>query len=246
MQGQSALFVTGTDTNVGKTIVGCGLLAAAKKYGLSTLAMKPMASGSMMTPKGLRNADATALMQTMTVSMDYASVNPLAFAPATAPHIAAAQIQQTISMAHLIKACQKILKKKANFTLIEGVGGWRVPLSLTASPLLLSDLVKALCIPVVLVVGVKLGCLNHAYLSLEAFEKDDISLIGWVANQIDANMLYFEETLQTLHTFMPKNFIGCVPFLSSPTPEKVAPYLSWSLLESYIFSAQKSDKNLVT
>ena len=154
-----AYFITGTDTDVGKTTIAAGLLYAAREAGLSTAAGKPVASGCEMTSKGLRNADALALMAESSVALTYDEVNPFAFEPPIAPHIAAREAGAVVSVQSLLGPMRHILAKNADFTLIEGAGGWRVPLSGQDS---LSDLAQRLDLPVILVVGVRMGCISHA------------------------------------------------------------------------------------
>ncbi|MCF5602731.1 dethiobiotin synthase, partial [Pseudomonas syringae] len=155
----AAYFITGTDTDAGKTTVAAGLLHAARLAGLSTAAGKPVASGCVMTAQGLRNADALALQAECSVELDYDEVNPLALEPAIAPHLAAREAGVALTVESLLQPMRHILSKQADFTLIEGAGGWRVPL---AGERNLSDLAIALKLPVILVVGVRLGCINHA------------------------------------------------------------------------------------
>ena len=157
-----AYFIAGTDTDVGKTTVAAGLLHAARLQGLSTLGAKPVASGCTMTPKGLRNSDAQALIDESTIKLPYEQVNPYAFEPAIAPHVAAREAGVTLDVPALLAAIRNVLQQNADFTLVEGAGGWRVPLSGLEN---LSDLAVALQLPVILVVGVRLGCISHALLS---------------------------------------------------------------------------------
>lgn len=159
-------FVTGTDTDAGKTLVTSGLLYAAKHQQLSTLGLKPIASGSQATPNGLRNSDALALQAQSVPPIDYATVNPIAFAPAIAPHLAALEAGQPLNASTIIHLLRETLSQTPrDFTLIEGAGGWRVPLNEQED---FADLAIALELPVILVVGLKLGCLNHARLTAEA------------------------------------------------------------------------------
>lgn len=225
MTDKSVVFVTGTDTDAGKTVISCGLLEKARQEGLSTLAIKPVASGCKTTSKGLRNSDALALLSAMTIGLAYDEVNPIAFEPAIAPHVAAEAQGIVLSSKQLSSVCRKTLAHKADFSLIEGAGGWRVPLTYDGKECL-SQLPRQLNIPVVLVVGVKLGCINHARLSVEAVLRDGLSLAGWVANQVDPKMSCFDENIKTLHAVLPGKFLGCVPFLDSPDPANIAKYLS--------------------
>ena len=174
-----AYFVTGTDTSVGKTTVTCALLAAAKAKGLITLALKPVASGCDETPDGLRNSDALALQKAMTVPLSYAEVNPVALVAPMSPHLAAKAAGRRLTLMQISGFCRGAMLHKADLYLIEGAGGWRVPIS---DRELLSGLPKQLGLPVILVVGVRLGCINHATLTAEAILKDGVRLAGWVAN----------------------------------------------------------------
>ena len=223
-----AYFITGTDTDVGKTTVAAGLLQAARAAGLSTAAGKPVASGCEATPEGLRNADALALMAQCTVVLSYEEINPVAFEPAIAPHIAAREAGVALTVQALLKPMQRILNQQADFTLIEGAGGWRVPLSGQDS---LSDVARGLGLPVILVVGVRLGCISHALLTAEAIAQDGLQLAGWVANIIDPKTSRLEENLATLAERLPAPCLGRVPKLKSPTAEAVAQYLQLDLLD---------------
>ncbi|GAC1034967.1 dethiobiotin synthase [Pseudomonas sp. No.21] len=215
----AAFFIAGTDTEIGKTTVAAGLLHAARLAGLSTAASKPVASGCVPTPAGLRNEDALALLGECTLPLAYDEVNPLAFAPAIAPHLAAREVGVELDLAALEGPVRRIIGKGADFTLVEGAGGWRVPLAGRAS---LSDLPIALGLPVILVVGVRLGCINHALLSAEAILRDGLPLAGWVANLVDPATSRLEENLATLAERLPAPCLGRIPRLAAPTPAAVA------------------------
>lgn len=223
-----AYFIAGTDTDVGKTTIAAGLLHAARLQGLSTLAAKPVASGCAVTSKGLRNADALALIDQSTVQLPYERVNPFAFEPAIAPHLAAREAGVALALPALLKAMQGILAEDADFTLIEGAGGWRVPLSDHAN---LSDLAIALKLPVILVVGVRLGCINHALLSAEAIARDGLQLAGWVANVIEPRTSRLEENLASLAERLPAPCLGRVPKLKQASADAVAEHLQLDLLD---------------
>ena len=223
-----AFFVTGTDTEIGKTTIAAGLLHAARLAGLSTAAAKPVASGCVRTADGLRNDDALALLSECTVPLCYDEVNPLAFEPAIAPHVAAREAGVLLDVAALQGPVQAILAKHADFTLIEGAGGWRVPLAGQAS---LSDLAVALGLPVILVVGVRLGCINHALLSAEAIARDGLQLAGWVANLVDPLTARLEDNLATLAERLPAPCLGYVPRLAEATPAMVSGCLNLDLLQ---------------
>lgn len=175
-----AFFITGTDTGVGKTTVAVALLRAAAARGLSTAAIKPVAAGCESTPQGLRNDDALRLQSACTLNMNYQDINPVALAPAIAPHFAAQDLGLRLQAESLVRHCRGVLKRNADFTVIEGAGGWRVPLNDDQT---FADIARLLEIPVILVVSIKLGCLNHALLSAEGIRGDGLLLAGWVANQ---------------------------------------------------------------
>ncbi|MDH0628696.1 dethiobiotin synthase [Pseudomonas mosselii] len=223
-----AYFIAGTDTDVGKTTIAAGLLHAARQLGLSTLAAKPVASGCVVTAKGLRNSDALALIDESSVKLPYEAVNPFAFEPAIAPHVAAREAGVALSVPALRDAMQQVLAQHADFTLIEGAGGWRVPLSDHAN---LSDVAIALKLPVILVVGVRLGCINHALLSAEAIARDGLQLAGWVANIVDPRTSRLEENLSSLAERLPAPCLGRVPWLKQAGADAVAAHLQLDLLD---------------
>lgn len=215
-------FITGTDTDCGKTTVAAGLLHAARRAGLSTAAVKPVASGCVDGPDGLRNADALALLGECTLPLSYAQVNPFAFLPAIAPHLAARDRAQPLSVDALAGHVSAVLALAADLTIIEGAGGWRVPLGEGAS---FSDLPRALDLPVILVVGMRLGCINHAYLTAEAIERDGLQLAGWVANIVDPQMDRLNDNLQTLTQGLAAPCLGIVRHLPDAYPAAVAAHL---------------------
>jgi len=223
-----AYFIAGTDTDVGKTTIAAGLLHAARLQGLSTLGAKPVASGCSATAKGLRNADALALIDESSVKLAYEEVNPFAFEPAIAPHVAAREAGVALEVPALLKAMRHVLDQDADFTLVEGAGGWRVPLSDHAN---LSDLAIALKLPVILVVGVRLGCINHALLSAEAIARDGLQLAGWVANIVEPRTARLEENLASLAERLPAPCLGRVPKLKVATADAVAEHLQLDLLD---------------
>ncbi|MCY1420870.1 ATP-dependent dethiobiotin synthetase BioD 1 [compost metagenome] len=223
-----AYFIAGTDTDVGKTTVAAGLLHAAQLAGLSTLGAKPVASGCSAGAKGLRNDDALALIAQSSIKLPYEQINPFAFEPAIAPHLAAREAGVILSVQALLDPMRAVLAQGADFTLIEGAGGWRVPLSDQAN---LSDLAIALKLPVILVVGVRLGCINHALLSAEAIARDGLQLAGWVANIVDPRTSRLEENLASLAERLPAPCLGRVPKLKQVSAEAVADHLQLDLLD---------------
>lgn len=225
-----AYFVTGTDTEVGKTTIAAGLLHAARLHGLSTAAAKPVASGCVSTVQGLRNDDALALLAQCSLPLRYEEVNPLAFEPAIAPHLAAREVGVVLDVDRLYQSVRGVLDKGADFSLVEGAGGWRVPLSGVQT---LSDLAVALGLPVILVVGVRLGCINHAVLSAEAIARDGLPLAGWVANIIEPQTSRLEENLATLAERLPAPCLGHVPRLQSAQADAVSAYLDLERLPGW-------------
>lgn len=186
-------FITGTDTGVGKTYISIQIMAALQARGLRVMGMKPIASGCEITAAGLRNEDAIAMQQQANITVPYKSMNPYAFAPAIAPHLAAAQADTQVKIITLTAAYQQ-LAAQADAVVVEGAGGWLVPLNDNET---IADLAVALALPVVLVVDIKLGCINHALLTVAAINTSSLPLTGWVANQIHPSAEAYEiiETL---------------------------------------------------
>ena len=172
--------------------------------------------------------DAQALIDESTIKLPYEQVNPFAFEPAIAPHVAAREAGVTLGVPELLAAMRNVLQQNADFTLIEGAGGWRVPLSGQAN---LSDLAIALKLPVILVVGVRLGCISHALLSAEAIARDGLQLAGWVANIIEPRTSRLEENLASLAERLPAPCLGRVPKLKQASADMVAEHLQLDLLD---------------
>jgi dethiobiotin synthetase len=219
---QQRFFVTGTDTEIGKTTIACGLLYAARQAGLSTAAAKPVAAGCEDTPDGLRNEDALALQAQCQPPMAYELINPIRLKSAIAPHIAAVEESVPLTVELLAGGCLQVFDRAADLTLVEGAGGWRVPLNADQT---LADLAKDLNIPVIMVVGMKLGCINHALLSAEAIAADGLTLAGWVANQVDPHMSRPSENLATLRQQLKAPCLGFVPWMEQPSAAAIAAYL---------------------
>lgn len=204
-----AYFVTGTDTGVGKTLVAAALLLAAGARGARTIGLKPIASGAAATPAGLRNEDALALLAAMNRELPYGEVNPVVLAPAIAPHIALAAEGLALDVAALHARCLPALARPHDFAVVEGAGGWRVPLNHAET---LAGLACRLGFPVVLVVGLRLGCINHALLTAEAIRADGLELAGWVANHVDPGMSCPAENLATLDAMLGAPRLGVIPW----------------------------------
>lgn len=216
----NAYFVAGTGTDVGKTWISAALLGAARERGLRSLALKPVASGCESRPEGLRNSDALALQRAMTETLIYGEVNPVALEMPIAPHIAAASVGLELSAGELADHCRGVLQRPHDFALIEGAGGWRVPLNRRET---MADLAISLGCPVILVVGMGLGCLSNAILTAEAIKADGLRLAGWVANNPAEAMPFLAENLLTLDERLDAPCLGRVPFL--PNAGAAAPYL---------------------
>jgi dethiobiotin synthetase len=189
--------------------------------GLRALGMKPVASGCALTPQGLRNDDAELLRTHGSGAPDYTLVNPYALPEAIAPHLAARHAGVVLELAP-IRAAHATLCTMSQCVVVEGVGGWAVPLSDT---LMQGDLVRALQLPVILVVGLRLGCINHALLSARAVAQEGCELLGWIGNQVDPAMLCVEENLATLRERVPAPCLGVLPHASVPGPRELAPLL---------------------
>jgi dethiobiotin synthetase len=205
------VFITGTDTGVGKTVVGCGLVRALREAGTRVSVMKPVASGSLWTPEGLRNADALALMEAagMHDPTFYARVNPYCFYPPISPHIAAKAAKIAIDIDLILREFDG-LAASADWMVVEGAGGWLAPLSERDT---MADLASALALPVLIVVGLKLGCLNHAQLTRLAVRAHGVPLAGWVASAIDPQMSHLEANLESLERVLGDPPLAVVPHL---------------------------------
>ena len=214
--------VTGTDTDSGKTLVAAGLAHKLCRTGRRVAVMKPVASGCVLTPDGLRNADALALIAAADAQQPYEQINPYCFEPAIAPHIAAQQAGVVIDPQRIRLQAQG-LAAEADVLLVEGAGGWRVPLG---DELDMAGLAKRLELPVILVVGMRLGCINHALLTIEAIENDGCRLAGWVANTLDPHMAEWSANLQTLQRRIAAPCLGILPRLDDPSAAGVAACLT--------------------
>ena len=216
-------FVTGTDTDVGKTVITAGLIEAANQAALTTAAIKPVAAGCEPTDSGLQNADALLLQAAASYPLSYQQVNPVALEPAIAPHIAAAERDKQLSASRLSGFCRGLTLLPVDRLFIEGAGGWRVPLNNRET---LADIPKQLNSEVILVVGLRLGCINHALLTVEAIRNDGLSLVGWVGNTLHPDMPRLHENIDTLKRLIPQPCLGVVPWLSDTAPNQVATYIS--------------------
>jgi dethiobiotin synthetase len=215
----TSLFVTGTDTEVGKTAVSAALLCLLKQQGLSVAGMKPIASGCESTSNGLRNEDALILNQQASIELAYEVVNPYAFEPAIAPHIAANKVGVTIQ-AEVIQRQFYQIQQQVDSVVVEGAGGWLVPIDNT---LTMADVAIRLGLPVVLVVGIRLGCINHALLTVQAIQQSGLPFYGWLANHVD-DCAESDEIIESLKARISAPCLGVVPVLAKD--ELMADYIS--------------------
>lgn len=208
-----SIYVTGTDTGIGKTWVCRILIERLVASGVRALGMKPVASGSRMTPYGLRNDDAEILQAAGASRADYDDINPYAFADPIAPHLAARDAATPIDLAR-IEAAYRRLCAHADELVVEGVGGWAAPLG---DSLTQAHVVRALGLDVVLVVGMRLGCINHAMLTARAIAADGCVLAGWIANRVEPSMLRFDDNLQTLRERIGARLLDVVEYADPNT-----------------------------
>jgi len=218
------VFIAGTDTGIGKTHAACTLLHALRNAGHSACGMKPVASGCAQTVQGLRNDDALALQAASSAPLPYELINPIALRDPLSPHLAAAHDGVEISLTPLRSAFEQLLGKHQR-VVVEGVGGWLVPL---APGLFASDIARQWQLPVILVVGLRLGCLNHSMLSARAIQADGCRLLGWIGNCIDPAMDAREENLATLRELLPAPCLGVLPH--GVAPAQAAPRLAAAVL----------------
>ena len=212
------VFITGTDTGVGKTLVACALIHALVDRGLEVVPMKPVAAGAMVHDGGWANEDTIALLRAAGRDSMLPDANPVLLREPMAPHIAAARERREITLEPILAAYQR-LRENAPFVVVEGVGGFRVPLSATLDT---AEMARAFALPVVLVVGLRLGCLNHALLTAGAIRGTGLTLAGWIANAIDPEMEVREENVGALRERLGAPLLGEIPH----SPRPVAPALA--------------------
>jgi dethiobiotin synthetase len=211
-------FVTGTDTEIGKTVIAAGLVRALVDRGLRVAVMKPVASGSAPSPGGLRNEDALTLLGECSVEQTYEEANPYAFEPPIAPHVAAAEAGVAIDLDRII-AIRDGLAARADIVVVEGVGGWQVPLGPTTT---VASLARALGFPVLLVAGIRLGCINHTLLSAESIRASEVPLLGWIATEPCADTPRFDDNVQALTERLREPLLATVRHIDPPAPATVA------------------------
>lgn len=203
-------FITGTDTDVGKTVASVLLLNELNKLNDQSLGIKPISAGCEITTQGLRNQDALDLQRASGIKAEYSIINPIAYPEFIAPHIAAQKKGDNISLEALQDCLEKARMLNPRWLLVEGAGGWRLPLNNNGS--FFSDFALQNQMKVILVVGMKLGCLNHAVLTYQAIKADGLDCVGFIANQIDPNMSHYDENLASLHELLPCKMLGEIPY----------------------------------
>ena len=218
-----SLYVTGTDTGVGKTLASTALLHVLRAHGRRAVGMKPVASGCERIDGAWRNEDALALQRASDPRPPYEDLNPFALPLPLAPEIASRDAGVDVTLEPLLQAHAR-LRANADHVVVEGVGGWSAPL---ATHLMQADLVRALDIPVVLVVGLRLGCLNHAALTVRAIEADGCRLVGWIATGIDPAMARVEDNLALLARRMPAPCWGLLPYDPAPDAARMGKHIGW-------------------
>lgn len=232
MSSPLSLFVTGTDTEIGKTLVSCALLRGFAKAGLSAAAMKPIAAGAYFSAQDgtWHNEDADQLDAAASAVLPPDLRTPYLLKAPAAPHIVAAQEGRTLEMQPIVD-CHREALRRADVVVVEGVGGFRVPLDRERDT---ADLALALGLPVVLVVGVRLGCINHALLTAEAIASRGLRLLGWVANIVDPEMRFADENIETIREWLDREhgvpLLGTVPHLAPPSAELAAARLDMAML----------------
>ena len=222
----NSYYITGTDTGIGKSVASAALLHALRARGLRAVGMKPVASGCEATGQGWRNGDALALQQASDPMPAYADVNPYALPHPLAPELAAADAGVTIELAPIVSAYAR-LELTADAVIVEGVGGWAAPLTARLDQL---DVVRALKLPVLMVVGLRLGCINHARLTARAIAADGVALGGWIANDIDPAMLRADDNFGLLSQRLAAPCLGRMPHGEAGAALAMARYLDVSAL----------------
>ncbi|HGS5453978.1 TPA: dethiobiotin synthase [Vibrio cholerae] len=218
---RNAIFIAGTDTDVGKTVASKAILQALATHNIATIGYKPVAAGSDKTEFGYRNSDTLHLMKAATVDMPYEDVNPYALVLPTSPHIAAKHENVTIDYALLSNKLSKH-KQNAELVVVEGAGGWRVP---TSDSDCLSTWVKQERLPVILVVGIKLGCLSHAILTAEAIRADGLELVGWIANRINPGTEHYAEIIEHLEGRLGAPKLGEIPYMPKAKRQELGKFI---------------------
>lgn len=229
MSVKPAYFITGTDTEIGKTLVTSTLLYALGQQGVRAAGMKPVAAGAELRDGVWHNEDADRIADAASVQVPSELATPYLLREPAAPHIVAAQEGVVIDPAH-IRSCYDRVAKMADAVVVEGVGGFRVPLSDRYDT---ADLAQQLGLPVILVVGLRLGCINHALLTADAITARGLTLAGWVGNVVDLGMRYGMDNVNALTERLPAPLLGCIPRLPAALPAAAAAHLDFSVLPGW-------------
>ena len=233
MQPESTLahswFITGTDTEIGKTLIASALLHALGQAGIKAAGMKPITAGAVLRNGVLRNEDADQLAQAAGVALSPALATPYLLRTAAAPHVAARLEDIAIDVRH-VQQCFNRIVARAEAVVVEGVGGFRVPLSAEVDT---ADMAQQLGLPVILVVGLRLGCINHALLTAEAIAARGLTLAGWVCNVVDPDMPHAQASVDALIERLPAPLLGAVPRLPLPEAAHAARHIDFSLLSNW-------------
>jgi len=219
----NSFFITGTDTHIGKTEITCALIELFKKKGYLTIGMKPVAAGTELISNQILNRDVHKFLSINSIRKPLEIINPYSFDQAIAPHIASISRSNEILFSK-IKENFLLLQKECDYLFVEGAGGYKVPLTKNKS---IPDLISYLNIPIILVVGIRLGCINHAMLTVEAIKNNQHNLTGWVANCIDSSMNEVDENIKYLVNNIEAPFMGKIPFQKKINSIKISDYLLW-------------------
>ena len=219
----NSFFITGTDTHIGKTEITCALIEYFKKKGHLAIGMKPVAAGTELFDNQVINGDVYKFLSINSVRKSVEIINPYSFDQAIAPHIASNSSSNKILFSKIHENFL-LLQKECEYLFVEGAGGYKVPLTNNKS---IPDLVSYLKIPIILVVGIRLGCINHAMLTVESINNHNHNLFGWVANCVDSNMYEIDENIKYLKDNIEAPFMGKVPFQNEINSNKISDYLFW-------------------
>lgn len=223
-----SFFITGTDTDVGKTFIACGLLEAFNQKKLKTIGYKPISAGCERVNDELENQDARYLLASSSIALTLAEVNPVAFEPPIAPHIAATKVRSVIKPQDIVTGWHHLAEKSPDVLLTEGAGGWELPINQSQT---LPDVLSQIPCEIVLVVGLRLGCLNHALLTANAIKNSGFKLCGWIANHLSEDMPVVEDNIDTLNAMIDAPLLGIVPYMASAAesqnlPKQVSEYIN--------------------
>jgi len=219
----NSFFITGTDTHIGKTEITCALIEFFKKKGYFTIGMKPVAAGTELIDDQIINSDVYKFISINSIKKPVEIINPYSFDQAIAPHIASNSTSNEILFSK-IKENFLLLQKETDYLFVEGAGGYKVPLTYNKA---IPDLISYLNIPIILVVGIRLGCINHAMLTVEAIKNNHHNFFGWVANCIDSSMNEVDENIKYLVNNIEAPFMGKIPFQKKINSIKISDYLLW-------------------